>query len=228
MLSLAMEELSHFQRVHELILRRGFTLGRERKDDYVNQLLKFLKKGGSKSEGLADRLLLGAMIEARSCERFKMLASTIKDAELAEFYRELMASEAGHYATFIKLAKKFCQDVNIELRWSEWLKFEAQVIENYGVKVNMAIHNEVLNRYHKLNIAPYAGFINPKLIPVKQGDKIIDVKVEYPMGFTQQMLYLGKTYSEVKGRPLYIVSKVCDEEFNNVSLKDNRIAELKL
>ena len=134
MIALAQEEMDHFRRVHEIILERGFILGRERKDDYVNELLKFLIKGGSRNQQLIDRLLFAAMIEARSCERFKVLSENINDEFLSAFYHELMISEANHYTTFIKLAKKYTEGTDVEKRWNEFLEYEAQVIQNYGKK----------------------------------------------------------------------------------------------
>lgn len=134
MSALVQEEMDHFKRVHDIILERGFVLGRERKDDYVNELLKFLKKGGSRKEQLIDRLLFAAMIEARSCERFKVLSEHINDKQLADFYYELMISEAAHYTTFIKLAKKYAGDIDVDERWQGFLDYEAQVIQNYGKK----------------------------------------------------------------------------------------------
>jgi tRNA-(ms[2]io[6]A)-hydroxylase len=136
MLALAKEELEHFARVHEIILKRGFTLGRERKDDYVGELAQYMKKSsdGSRVSGLVERLLFAAMVEARSCERFKVLSENIKDPELAAFYRELMESEAGHYTTFISFARRYGQGIDVEKRWREWLDFEAQVIGRYGKK----------------------------------------------------------------------------------------------
>src|SRR5690606_37300371 len=105
---LVIEEIDHFKRVHDIILQRGYTLGRERKDNYVNELINFMKKGGGqakKTESLVDRLLFAAMIEARSCERFKVLSDNVEDQELSEFYHELMISEANHYTLFISLAR---------------------------------------------------------------------------------------------------------------------------
>lgn len=136
MLALAKEELEHFERVHEIIKRRGFTLGRERKDDYVGELAQYMKKSsdGSRVSGLVERLLFAAMIEARSCERFKVLSENIKDPELAAFYRELMESEAGHYTLFIGYARKYGQGIDVEKRWREWLDYEATVIARYGNK----------------------------------------------------------------------------------------------
>lgn len=132
MAALVQEEMDHFKRVHDIILERGFILGRERKDDYVNELRKFLSSSGSRSAQLIDRLLLSAMIEARSCERFKVMSEHINDAQLSEFYHELMISEATHYTTFIRLAKKYADGIDVDRRWKEFLDYEAQVIQNYG------------------------------------------------------------------------------------------------
>ena len=132
MLALAKEELEHFERVHQVIQERGFTLGPERKDSYVNELFKFMKKGGSRNESLIERLLFAAMIEARSCERFRVLSQNIKDEELAAFYHELMVSEAGHYTLFLRMAKKYSDSTDVDKRWKEWLDYEAKVIQNYG------------------------------------------------------------------------------------------------
>lgn len=133
MLSLAKEELTHFEQVHAQIKKRGYTLGRERKDDYVGELYKFMRKGYNRTIALVDRLLFAAMIEARSCERFKLLSEKIKDDELKDFYRELMISEANHYTLFIGFAKQYCEDqVDVQKRWKEWLDYEADIIKNYS------------------------------------------------------------------------------------------------
>jgi tRNA-(ms[2]io[6]A)-hydroxylase len=134
LLDIAQEELAHFQLVHNIIKERGYTLGRERKDNYVNELFKFMKKDGSRLDALIDRLLFAAMIEARSCERFKVLSENIKDEELATFYRDLMKSEAGHYTTFLNFARKYGKDKNVDQRWKEWLTFEDELIKKYGNK----------------------------------------------------------------------------------------------
>jgi tRNA 2-(methylsulfanyl)-N6-isopentenyladenosine37 hydroxylase len=120
--------------VHNLIKSKGYELGRERKDNYVNELFKFLKKDGSRMQALVDRLLFSAMIEARSCERFKVLSENIKDAEMAKFYRDLMISEAGHYTTFLGLAKKHGNEKEVNKRWKEWLEYENGIITKYGNK----------------------------------------------------------------------------------------------
>jgi tRNA-(ms[2]io[6]A)-hydroxylase len=132
LLALAKEELEHFQLVHDLIKSRGFKLGRERKDSYVNELFKFMNKGGSRQQSLVDRLLFSAMIEARSCERFKLLSEKISDPELSKFYNDLMVSEAGHYTTFIGYARKYGDNSDVNKRWKEWIDHEAIVIQNYG------------------------------------------------------------------------------------------------
>ncbi len=108
MLSLAKEELEHFQMVFDLIKKKGLILGRERKDSYVNELYKYMNKGGSREDSFVDRMLFSAMIEARSCERFKLLAEKISDPELSKFYHDLMVSEAGHYTTFLRVCSKIC------------------------------------------------------------------------------------------------------------------------
>ncbi|MXV50055.1 tRNA 2-methylthio-N6-isopentenyl adenosine(37) hydroxylase MiaE [Pedobacter sp. HMF7647] len=129
---LVQEEMDHFKRVHDIILQRGFTLGRERKDNYVNELAKFIIKGGGREAQLVDRLLFSAMIEARSCERFKVLSDNINDDELSVFYHELMVSEASHYTMFLKFAKQYADTIDVDKRWNEFLAHEATVIQNYG------------------------------------------------------------------------------------------------
>lgn len=134
---LVQEEMDHFKRVHDIILKRGYVLGRERKDHYVNELMQFIIKGGSRQAQLVDRLLFSAMIEARSCERFKVMSEHINDKELSEFYHELMISEAGHYTMFINLARKYAGGIDVEKRWKEFLEYEASVIKNYGKTENI-------------------------------------------------------------------------------------------
>lgn len=132
LIEIAKEELAHFEQVHELIKSRGKVLGLERKDNYVNELYKFMQKGGSRKQSLVDRLLFSAMIEARSCERFRVLSENIRDPELSKFYRDLMISEATHYTTFIGFARKYGEGIDVDKRWKEWLEFEASIITNYG------------------------------------------------------------------------------------------------
>ena len=132
LMKIAKEELDHFEQVHNIIKERGLTLGIERKDNYVNELFKFMKKGGSRQSSLIDRLLFSAMIEARSCERFRVLSENIKDKKLAKFYHDLMVCEAGHYTTFLGFARKYGEGIDVEKRWKEWLDYEASIITNYG------------------------------------------------------------------------------------------------
>jgi tRNA 2-(methylsulfanyl)-N6-isopentenyladenosine37 hydroxylase len=135
MLSLAKEELLHFEMVHEKIKARGLTLGIERKDAYVNELYKFMRKGHKREIVLIERLLFSAIIEARSCERFRILSEQISDPDLKNFYRELMISEANHYTTFLGFARKYGEGIeNVNERWQQWLEYEANVVKNYGKK----------------------------------------------------------------------------------------------
>ncbi|WKN44764.1 tRNA-(ms[2]io[6]A)-hydroxylase [Tunicatimonas pelagia] len=128
------EEWEHFQRVLEQIRKRGFTLGRTRTDEYVVKLAKHERKGGPTERQLMDKLLINAMIEARSCERFKILWKNLADEELKAFYYDLMASEAGHYVTFIKLAKEYMPEEVVKARWTEFLEIEANIIQNLEIR----------------------------------------------------------------------------------------------
>jgi tRNA-(ms[2]io[6]A)-hydroxylase len=134
MLALAKEELTHFEMVHEKIKARGLRLGHERRDAYVNELYKFMRKGfKNRKIVLIDRLLFSALVEARSCERFKILSEKINDDDLRAFYHALMVSEASHYATFLAFARKYGSDTeNVNERWQQWLDHEAQVVRSYG------------------------------------------------------------------------------------------------
>ncbi|MEZ4853711.1 tRNA-(ms[2]io[6]A)-hydroxylase [Flavobacterium sp.] len=134
MLEISIEEMEHFKMVHDIILARGYEFKRERKDDYVNELMKYLKQNqdGSRESGLIERLLFAAMIEARSCERFRVLSENIQDKELAKFYRDLMESEANHYTAFIGFARQYAETIDVDKRWNEWLEAEAKIIKNYG------------------------------------------------------------------------------------------------
>ena len=133
LVAIAQEELDHFYQVHEIIKKRGGVLGRTRKDDYVNDLYKFIIQG-TREEYIVDRMLFAAMIEARSCERFKVLTENIKDKELKKFYYDLMVSEANHYTTFIGFARQLGDPEKVNRRWEEWLGHEAKIIQSYGNK----------------------------------------------------------------------------------------------
>ncbi len=132
MSDLAREEMEHFQMVHDHIKKRGLKLGYERKDDYVKKLRQFFK-GGDRVHQLTDNLLLAAMIEARSCERFRVLSEGIEDPELKTFYAELMKSEAMHYTMFLKFAREIGGAVmDVDKQWQDFLSFEAKVIATFG------------------------------------------------------------------------------------------------
>ncbi len=135
MIKLAQEELDHFKMVHDHIKARGLKLGPERRDNYVNELRQFFNTGANKENILIYKLLLSAIIEARSCERFKILSENINDTELSGFYRQLMISEANHYTTFLAFAKKYGKDImDVDKLWNDFLAFEAEVVKNYGKK----------------------------------------------------------------------------------------------
>lgn len=130
MISLAKEEISHFKMVHDKILERGWVLGRDRKDAYVVEILQFFPKGGSRTEQLIHRLLYAALIEARSCERFRLLSEQLQEQELAEFYRKLMGSEANHYSMFLSYARKYGERSAVDKKWNDLLDFEAGIMKN--------------------------------------------------------------------------------------------------
>jgi len=138
MIGLVEEEMSHFKMVHDLILERGFTLGRDRKDAYVSKLLQFFPKGGSRTTQLVHRLLLAALIEARSCERFRLLSEHLEDKKLAKFYRKLMISEANHYSSFLGFARQYGDRKEVDQKWDALLEFEAQIMKT--LSVNKTIH----------------------------------------------------------------------------------------
>ncbi|WP_373494196.1 tRNA-(ms[2]io[6]A)-hydroxylase [Aquiflexum sp.] len=128
------EEWSHFERVLDQIKKRGYKFGKPRKDEYVIKLVEFVRKGGSRSDQLVEHLLMNALIEARSCERFKLLSKNISDEELKKFYYELMVSEAGHYVNFIELARRYKDQEKVNERWKQWLAYEADVIGNLELR----------------------------------------------------------------------------------------------
>lgn len=135
MIALAQEELSHFEMIHQLIIERGWVLGRERKDEYVRDLQQFFPKGGSRMDQLVHQLLYAALIEARSCERFRLLSESIADKALQKFYRKLMISEAHHYTLFLKLARQYGKDKKtVNQKWEALLEFEAQLMSQLGKK----------------------------------------------------------------------------------------------
>lgn len=129
------EEWAHFERVLEQLKIRGYSLGAQRKDEYVEALYKqVLRKGGSHEQQLVEKLLMNALIEARSCERFKLLWKNIQDPQLSTFYYELMVSEAGHYRLFLQLAKEYVSEELVMSRWQEWLEAEATIMRSLALR----------------------------------------------------------------------------------------------
>ena len=128
------DEWGHFRLVLAELHKRGLRLGRQRKDQYVGQLIAFQKKDGSEEERLLDKLLIFALIEARSCERFKRLSEGLGDDYLRQFYRRFMESEAGHYTLFIDLALTYLPEDRVKARWQEWLAYEAGVMSSMEVR----------------------------------------------------------------------------------------------
>lgn len=134
MIALVKEEISHFKMVHDKILAKGWTLGRDRKDEYVVKLVTFFPKGGSRTTQLIHRLLYAALIEARSCERFRLLSEELQDKKLAEFYKNLMVSEANHYTMFLGFARQYGDRKEVDKKWQELLEFEAQIMKDLSKK----------------------------------------------------------------------------------------------
>lgn len=128
------EEWGHFRMVLAEMKKRNLKLGRQRKDEYVNALIQFEKKGGAEDDRMLDKLLICALIEARSCERFKRLSEGLDDTYLRRFYRRFMESEAGHYTLFITLAETYLPKQKVRKRWKEWLEYEAGIIANLNVR----------------------------------------------------------------------------------------------
>ena len=124
------EEWGHFRAVIAELNRRGLKLGNQRKDEYVNGLMLFQKKDGSRTDRLVEKLLIFALIEARSCERFRLLSLHLEEEGLREFYHRFMVSEAGHYRMFIDLAKHYGQPDKVMARWQEYLDYEKRLMEN--------------------------------------------------------------------------------------------------
>lgn len=128
------EEWGHFRLVLAELQKRKLLLGKQRKDIYVNKLLEFQKKGGGPEERFLDKLLTMALIEARSCERFKRLSEGLNDEYLRNFYRRFMESEAGHYTLFIELAETYMDKETVRRRWAEWLAFEKDLMNSSEVR----------------------------------------------------------------------------------------------
>lgn len=131
------EEMAHFAMVRVELQKRNLKLGPERKDEYVHDLMAFIFKGGSREQQFVESMLFSAMIEARSCERFRILSEEVSDEGLRTFYRELMESEADHYTTFIGFARKYAGNIDVDIRWKAFLEFEATLMEKYGKSQTM-------------------------------------------------------------------------------------------
>ena len=128
------EEWSHFSMVLKEIYKRGFVLGYPRKDEYVNLLLKFQNKNGDRNDILVEKLLTNALIEARSCERFRILSLNLEDDYLRKFYHSFMVSEAGHYRLFMDLAKLYKEKTYVDNRWQQYLEYEKEIFNKIQLR----------------------------------------------------------------------------------------------
>ena len=128
------EEWSHFSMVLKEIYKRGFVLGYPRKDEYVNLLLKFQNKNGDRNDILVEKLLTNALIEARSCERFRILSLNLEDDYLRKFYYSFMVSEAGHYRLFMDLAKLYKEKTYVDSRWQQYLEYEKEIFNKIQLR----------------------------------------------------------------------------------------------
>lgn len=128
------EEWGHFRMVLTELSKRGLKLGKQRKDEYVNALLQFQKKDGSREDRLMEKLLVCGLIEARSCERFRLLSLNISDNKLRDFYHKFMVSEAGHYVLFLDLARHYFGEEKVNKRWQEYLQQEAEIMQNLTLR----------------------------------------------------------------------------------------------
>jgi tRNA-(ms[2]io[6]A)-hydroxylase len=134
MSDIAIEEMEHFKMVHLLMIKRGMVLGREQKNDYAKHLHGFFAKTKDRTDALIQRLLIAALIEARSCERFKVFSENLEDRELSDFYKELMVSEANHYTTFLGFARQYQDRKVVDKKWQGLLDYEAEFMKKRGVK----------------------------------------------------------------------------------------------
>ena len=137
MSDIAIEEMEHFKMVHDFMVGRGMVLGKDQSNDYAKHLHAFFPKTGNRKEALIHRLLIAALIEARSCERFKVFSENIDDAELAKFYRDLMVSEANHYTVFLGFARKFEDRAIVDKKWKDLLAYEADFMRSRGKKATV-------------------------------------------------------------------------------------------
>ncbi len=132
MSDIAIEEMEHFRMVHRLMVKRGFVLGREQRNDYARKLQAFFPKTKDRTHALIHRLLVAALIEARSCERFKVFSENMDDQELSQFYKDLMVSEANHYTLFLGYAREYMDRKLVDQKWQDLLAFEAEMMKERG------------------------------------------------------------------------------------------------
>ncbi len=132
MSDIAIEEMEHFRMVHNIMIDRGMVLGKATKNDYALKLQSFFPKTNNRTEALIHRLLVAGLIEARSCERFKVFSENMKDEELSKFYKDLMVSEANHYTLFLGYARKYMDREIVDKKWQELLDFEADMMRKRG------------------------------------------------------------------------------------------------
>ncbi len=137
MSDIAIEEMEHFKMVHDLMVKRKMTLGREQKNDYAKHLHGFFPKTKDRTDALIQRLLIAALIEARSCERFKVFSENLDDKELSDFYKDLMVSEANHYVQFLGFARKYQDKKIVDEKWEALLDYEAEFMKNRGKKARV-------------------------------------------------------------------------------------------
>ena len=133
MSDIAIEEMEHFKMVHLLMIKRGMVLGREQKNDYAKHLHGYFVKTKDRTDALIQRLLIAALIEARSCERFKVFSENLEDRELSDFYKELMISEANHYSTFLGFARQYQERQTVDEKWQGLLDYEAEFMKKRGI-----------------------------------------------------------------------------------------------
>ena len=134
MSDIAIEEMEHFKMVHSLMVKRGMVLGREQKNDYARHLHSYFQKTKDRTDALIQRLLIAALIEARSCERFKVFSENLDDKELSDFYKDLMISEAKHYVTFLEFARQYQDRKIVDKKWEGLLAYEAEFMKKRGTK----------------------------------------------------------------------------------------------
>jgi tRNA-(ms[2]io[6]A)-hydroxylase len=127
MTGVARDEAAHLAQVTRILIRRGGRLTRVHKNPYASALHLLVRRGVEKAEVL-DRLFISALIEARSCERFAVLATVAEDPELAGLYRALFSSEMGHYRVFLRMANKIAERSVAEARWEHLLDAEARIL----------------------------------------------------------------------------------------------------